>query len=31
MPDGGRLTVETCNAHLDSAHAAREREVAPGQ
>jgi signal transduction histidine kinase len=31
MPDGGKLTIETCNAHLDSAYAAKTREVAPGQ
>ena len=31
MPDGGRLTIETCNAHLDTAYAARAREVRPGQ
>jgi len=31
MPDGGTLTIETCNAHLDSQYAARQREVAPGQ
>jgi PAS domain S-box-containing protein len=31
MPDGGRLTIETCNAHLDSHYAARERDVKPGQ
>ncbi|MET0250643.1 MAG: PAS domain S-box protein [Novosphingobium sp.] len=31
MPDGGKLTIETCNAHLDSHYAARQREVKPGQ
>ncbi|WP_232492369.1 PAS domain S-box protein [Novosphingobium kaempferiae] len=31
MPQGGKLTVETCNAHLDSHYAARERDVKPGQ
>lgn len=31
MPDGGQLTIETCNAHLDSLYAARQREVRPGQ
>ncbi|MEG7727199.1 ATP-binding protein, partial [Listeria monocytogenes] len=31
MPDGGTLTIETCNAHLDSAYAAKIREVKPGQ
>jgi PAS domain S-box-containing protein len=30
MPEGGTLTIETCNAHLD-AYAARQREVKPGQ
>ena len=31
MPGGGALTIETCNAHLDSAYAARSRDVRPGQ
>ena len=31
MPEGGKLTIETCNAHLDSAYAAKQREVLPGQ
>jgi PAS domain S-box-containing protein len=31
MADGGTLTVEPCNAHLDDAYAARSREVRPGQ
>jgi PAS domain S-box-containing protein len=30
-PGGGRLTIETCNAHLDSAYVARTRGVSPGQ
>ncbi|MFT8246136.1 PAS domain-containing protein [Roseomonas sp. BN140053] len=31
MPAGGRLTIETANAHLDSTYAAQLRDVKPGQ
>ncbi|HJS87140.1 MAG TPA: PAS domain S-box protein [Acetobacteraceae bacterium] len=31
MPDGGTLTIETGNAHLDHAYAARQRDIEPGQ
>jgi signal transduction histidine kinase len=31
MPGGGRLTIETANAHLDETYTARQTEVAPGQ
>lgn len=31
MPDGGRLTLETSNAHIDHAYAASHVEVSPGQ
>jgi PAS domain S-box-containing protein len=31
MPDGGKLIIETSNAYLDDAYAARHGEVRPGQ
>ncbi len=31
MPDGGRITLETANAHLDEAYAAQFGDVAAGQ
>ena len=31
MPDGGKMTVETQNAHLDSRYAAEEIGIEPGQ
>ncbi|HEX8064607.1 MAG TPA: ATP-binding protein, partial [Allosphingosinicella sp.] len=31
MPEGGRLTIETANAHIDEAYAASYAEVVPGQ
>lgn len=31
MPEGGKLTIETSNAYIDEAYAAKESEVRPGQ
>jgi PAS domain S-box-containing protein len=31
MDEGGTLTIETCNAHLDNAYAPKSRDVQPGQ
>jgi len=31
MPNGGRLTIETGNAHIDEAYAANHIEISPGQ
>ncbi|MFC1459524.1 PAS domain S-box protein [Microvirga arabica] len=31
MPNGGKLTIETCNTHLDRAYAALHEGVSPGQ
>ncbi|MDF7776646.1 CHASE3 domain-containing protein [Sphingomonas sp. AOB5] len=31
MPEGGRLTIETANTHLDEGYAASHNEVTPGQ
>jgi PAS domain S-box-containing protein len=31
MPDGGKLTIETANAHIDDGYAASQAEVSAGQ
>ena len=31
MPEGGKLTIETANCHLDDAYAGSHAEVSPGQ
>ncbi len=31
MPDGGKLTIETANAHLDDAYCKQNPEIEPGQ
>ena len=31
MPDGGHVTIETANTHLDEGYAGQHAEVAPGQ
>jgi PAS domain S-box-containing protein len=31
MPQGGQLTIETANAHLDDAYASAQEELTPGQ
>ena len=31
MPDGGKLTIETANTHLDEAYCRQNQEIQPGQ
>jgi CheY-like chemotaxis protein len=31
MPEGGKLTIETANSHLDEVYASKQQEVQPGQ
>lgn len=31
MPDGGKLTIETANTHIDRSYAGQNAEVSPGQ
>ncbi|TCU58820.1 PAS domain S-box-containing protein [Novosphingobium sp. PhB57] len=31
MPDGGKLTIETCNAHFDDQSVVQQRDLRPGQ
>src|SRR3546814_7013930 len=31
MPDGGKLTIEVANTHIDEDYATQEAEVSPGQ
>jgi len=31
MPEGGKLTIETANAHLDEGYVGRHRDIPPGQ
>jgi signal transduction histidine kinase/CheY-like chemotaxis protein len=31
MPDGGKLTIETCNAFLDEAYCSQHADLTPGQ